>query len=372
MPTALTSSNESKEAMEGSRFWSAEEYDRQAQRLYESGDYDGALEMLRRGSALYPGSVELMVSAGYTQLAREEFLWARKSFESALEAEPDHEDALVGFGECHLKLGERARGFQCFERVLDLGFGSDVDLMLSVGRSLFREGLWEHAERFFRRAVTADERSADAAADLAYTLHRQGDGVQARIWLERALDLDPSNHDARSLLANLFYDGGEPEKALRHLERIPLHSMWDAVTVWRLVELFRAYRTVSDGGGELDPYLERLDQLFVDPTPEERLLIEVELAAHGLEAQVAGSRDQLDLFGTRREPAPRTVLPEGSWAGIVRAMCESSPEPGLSIEDFMRETARRIQAKTGIEIPHDDPEAFLKASARAGVLYIDR
>jgi len=109
--------------MEGSRFWSADEFDRQAQRLYEAGDYDGALEALRRGSALYPDAVELLVSIGYTHLAREEFVWARRSFSEALEREPDHEDALVGLGESRLKLGERARGFQCFERVLDLGFG---------------------------------------------------------------------------------------------------------------------------------------------------------------------------------------------------------------------------------------------------------
>jgi tetratricopeptide (TPR) repeat protein len=115
--------------MEGSRFWSADEFDRQAQRLYEAGDYDGALETLRRGAALYPEAVELLVSIGYTHLAREEFVWARRSFGQALEREPDHEDALVGLGESRLKLGERARGFQCFERVLDLGFGRDLDLM---------------------------------------------------------------------------------------------------------------------------------------------------------------------------------------------------------------------------------------------------
>jgi len=77
--------------MEGSRFWSSEEYDRQAQRLYEAGDYDGALEMLRRGTALFPRAVELLVSMGYAQLAREEYLWARRSFARALESEPDHE-----------------------------------------------------------------------------------------------------------------------------------------------------------------------------------------------------------------------------------------------------------------------------------------
>jgi tetratricopeptide (TPR) repeat protein len=358
--------------MEGSRFWSAEEYDRQAQRLYERGDYDGALEILRRGATLYPSAVELIVSIGYTQLAREEYVWARRSFGEALSTEPDHEDALVGLGETCLKLGERARGFQCFERVLDLGFGRDLDLMLSIGRALFREGLWEHAERFFRRAVTADPKSPDATADLAYTLHRQGDGVQSRLWLEKSLEVDPDNHDARSLLANLFYEVREPEKALDHLDRIPLDRLWDPISVWRLVELIRAYRKMSDDAQELDPYLERLDQLFVDPTPEERILIEVELEAQGLAGQVPASRDQLDLFGAESDAAPGQGRPEGSWAGIVRAMCESSPEPSRSIEEFMRETAHRVRSKTGIEIPDNDPEAFLKASARAGVLHIDR
>ncbi len=38
----------------------------------------------------------------------------------------------------------------------------------------------------------------------------------------------------------------------------------------------------------------------------------------------------------------------------------------------MRDTARRVRDMTGIQIPDDDPEEFLKASARAGVLHIDR
>ena len=53
-------------------------------------------------------------------------------------------------------------------------------------------------------------------------------------------------------------------------------------------------------------------------------------------------------------------------------MCESSADPEQSVEEYMRETASRVRAMTGIEIPDDDPEEFLKASARAGVLHIDR
>ena len=36
------------------RFLSSEEYDEQAHRLYNDGDYDGALEMLKEGLSLYP------------------------------------------------------------------------------------------------------------------------------------------------------------------------------------------------------------------------------------------------------------------------------------------------------------------------------
>ena len=63
------------------RFLSSEEYGEQAHTLYNGGDYDGALEMLKEGLALYPNAVELCVGLGYARLAREEFAWARSSFE---------------------------------------------------------------------------------------------------------------------------------------------------------------------------------------------------------------------------------------------------------------------------------------------------
>jgi Flp pilus assembly protein TadD len=362
-----------------SQYWSAEEYDRQAQRHFEAGDYDGALEILRRGEALYPAVAELKVSVGYTHLAREEYVWAKQAFGRALALEPDHEDALVGIGESFLKLGERARGLRSFERVLDLGFGRDLDLMLSVGRALFREELHEHAERFFRRAIEANPRSADAAADLAYARHRQGDLEDARFWLERSVTLDADNHDARSMLGNILYEQEEWSKALAEFEQIPLENMWDPISVWRLVELRRAHRTVSEGAGELDPYLDRLDKLFVEPSPEERLLMEVELEQQEGVPEQPAPKDQLDLFrGDTRDPtvpsasASTPLAPEGSWAGIVKAMCESSGNPQRSVEEYMKEMARRVSDRTGIQIPDDDPEAFLKASARAGVLHIDR
>ena len=80
-------------------FLSSEEYDERAHTLYNEGQYDEALDVLREGLSLYPHAVELHVGVGYARLAREEYAWARRAFEEALVLDPEHEDALAGLGE---------------------------------------------------------------------------------------------------------------------------------------------------------------------------------------------------------------------------------------------------------------------------------
>ena len=141
-------------------FLSSEEYDERAHQLYNEGQYDEALRVLREGLTLYPNAVELHIGVGYAQLAREEFAWARRSFEDALVLEPEHEDGLAGLGESVLKLGQDDAALRCFNRTLELGYGDDIDLMLQIGRALFREGsireradFFEQAKEFFETAV---------------------------------------------------------------------------------------------------------------------------------------------------------------------------------------------------------------------------
>src|SRR5437764_15435301 len=143
-------------------FLSSEEYDERAHQLYNEGQYDEALDVLREGLGLYPNSVELHIGVGYAHHAREEYAWARRSFEEALVLDPDHEDALAGLGETLLKFGQQERALKCFDQILNLGFRDDHDLVLQMGRALFREGLIEPARSFFHIAVQAHEESAEA------------------------------------------------------------------------------------------------------------------------------------------------------------------------------------------------------------------
>src|SRR2546427_9590267 len=138
----------------------------------------------------------------------EEYMWARRAFEEAAGLDPDHEDALAGLGEVLLKFGDRAGAVACFERILALGFRDDHDLMLQVGRALFREAVLDQARRFFEVALTAHPDSAEAAACVGYAAHRLSHESGAPYWLRRALELDADQGGGRSYLANLPYDRG--------------------------------------------------------------------------------------------------------------------------------------------------------------------
>ena len=379
-------------------FLSSEEYDERAHQLYNEGQYDDALDVLREGLALYPNSVELHIGVGYARLAREEYAWARQSFEKSLVLDPEHEDALAGYGETLLKFGQRDQAVASFRRILELGYADDIDLILQVGRALFREELMDEARDFFEIAVREANELAEAAACLGYVRHRQGDDQGAIASLQRALQLDDEHAEARIYLANILYDRGEYESALYHLEHTEPGDHWDELGIWRLVELKKSLYRLSDDDPELRPWEERLGELAGEVDDIDDLLSEIEARAMEEDARSGGmaGRGQLELFGVllndladrKSGGAGNGAVDErvehrimmtdgrqyvGSWERIVRAMRDANKAMvGRSLQEFMATEARRGYSLTGVKIPTADAESFIRGSASAGLLRIVR
>jgi len=360
-------------------YWNGDQYDAEAQRLYEAGDYDQALDILSRALKRYPDSVELLVSMGYTHLACEEFAWAHGAFDRALWHDPDHEEALAGIGEAKLRLGDRAGAFRAYDLLIELGFDSDVELMLCVGRSLLREGLIDRAVRFFELARTADPHSADVSLDLGFACYRMGDTDAALRWSREAIGIDPTMADARALCGNLLYERGEFRASLEQFERISATEVADPAVAWRIIELKRQVDDLPPDAPEVRPYMLVLEELATDPTPEERLIAEVEAEARGVRGPWV--RSQLDLFGRppamlsgewhRVRSADGSVF-EGDWDTIVRTMRDRAGDPNQSVGDFMRAESYRLLDLTGGSVSCDNPRAFIEDSARVGALEIER
>lgn len=375
-------------------FLSSEEYDERAHQLYNDGQYDEALTVLREGLTLYPNSVELHVGIGYAQLAREEYAWARRSFEQALVLEPEHEDGLAGLGETLLKLGQDEAATRCFHRTLELGYADDVDLMLQVGRSLFREAslrdrteFFETAKEFFETAVQQVPDSAEAVACVGYAQHRLGDDGAAIGSLRRSLQLDTDHAEARIYLANILYDQGEYEAALYHFERTSPDDHWDELGIWRLIELKRSLYHLEETDPELKPWDERLSELAGDIDDVDTMLMELDPRSGADTAPAAeAARGQLELFGTllsslaeqKQAPEHQIIVVsdgtgfDGSWEEIVRRMRDEKGNPSHTLPEFMSSVSQHGFRETGVRIPTHDAESFIRGSAVAGLLRIVR
>jgi tetratricopeptide (TPR) repeat protein len=383
-------------------FLSSEEYDERAHQLYNEGQYDDALTVLREGLALYPASVELHIGVGYARLAREEYPWARRSFEEALVLEPEHEDALAGLGETLLKFGLEEAAVRCFRRTLELGYADDLDLMLQIGRALFREAstrerreLFAAAQEFFEVAVQQAPESAEAIACVGYAQHRLGEDDAAVASLRKSLQADNEHMEARIYLANILYDRGDYDASLYHFERTSPEDHWDELGIWRLIELKRAAHKLDEHDPELKPWEDRLAELGGDVDDIDELFLEVDGAA--AEGDVEVARGQLELFGgllsslagdrTAQEPVAGRTIEEthtvltregqhltGSWEDIVRSLQDTDVEAlqDRSTSEYMARVAKRTFRETGVRVPHHDAELFVRASADAGLLRIVR
>jgi Flp pilus assembly protein TadD len=367
-------------------FLSSEEYDERAHQLYNEGQYDEALGVLREGLALYPNSVELHIGVGYAYHAREEFAWARRSFEEALVLDPEHEDALAGLGETLLKFGQQEAALRSFRRTLELGYEDDIELMLQVGRALFREGLIEESREYFETAARQSPDAAEAVSCIGYVQHRLGDDEGAIATLRRALKLDEDHTEARIYLGNIFYDRGDYEAALYHLDRSTPDDHWDELGIWRLIELKKMVYRLRDNDPELKPWEERLTELSGEPDDIDEMLAEIE--AKAAEAAETEARGQLELFGALLGSFAREKVTEaeehcitldedqsieGTWEEILQKMSQvRGADKNGTLKDFMQTEARRGYSLTGHLISTDDAESFIRGSADAGLLRIVR
>jgi tetratricopeptide (TPR) repeat protein len=366
-------------------FLSSEEYDEQAHQLYDAGEYDRALELLRDGLARYPNAVDLHVGLGYVRLAREEYAWALRAFEKSLALDPDHEDGWVGRGESLLKFGRVDEALACFRKIDDLGLTDDLELGLAMGRALYREALFRESRQRLVTLAAAHPDVADVRAALGYTLHALGDDLGARRELRAALRLDPEIHEVRIYLSHLHFERGDLESALSELDRVPPAEHWDPLSVWRYIELKCSMEKFDESDPCLAPWRERWEELRGEPDDIDHILAEVEAAF-----EEAGGEYPLPSGGIPALLPPPTlpILPApqpaihrvktadgtvftGTWEEIVVRMRDTLSDPTEPVTAFMHRAAQRVRQLTGRDIPCDDPEAFLRESARMGLLSIE-
>jgi tetratricopeptide (TPR) repeat protein len=264
-----------------------------------------------------------------------------------------------------------------------MGFEDDVELMLTMGRALYREGMYPQSRDIFARLAAARPDCAEAVASVGYALHRLGDEVGAARQLRRALRAAPDLHEARVYLGHLLYDRGDGEGALREFERVPPPEHWDALAVHRLLDLKVSVLRWSREDPRLEPWNRRLEELEVwEEDPTERLLAEVEARVLGRDPLWRlQDENQLELFDAGggdawEEPEVEVGVRggrrfRGTCLEVVRQWRDEAGFGHEGLTDYMRRVAEGWHEQFGVEVPFSDPGRFLRAAADAGLLSLE-
>jgi tetratricopeptide (TPR) repeat protein len=298
-----------------------------------------------------------------------------------LALEPDHEDASVGMGEALLKFGATEEALVCFGRVDELEPENGLDLGLAIGRALYREGLFRESRARLLSLAHAFPKAAEVHAALGYTLHALGDEVGAIRQLKRALRLDGAFHESRIYLSHVLYERGDHSGALRELDRVPPAEHWDSLSVWRVIDLKVSLTEITAEDAALEPWRARLAELDTEPDAIDHLLAEVE-TAFVEEEDTASPKGAVCtdpqavplaglLEGTHRVRTREGEVFVGTWEQIVFCLRDRTADRAEPIGVFMLRAAERIRRMTGRELPYQDAESFVRASAELGLLWIE-
>ena len=187
-------------------------------------------------------------------LAREEYAWARRSFEQALGAGPRPRGRAGRPGRDAAQAGRPAGRHA--------GLRADSPARLPGRSRADAAGGPRAVPRGPRRArapvlrpgrrrpiptrPTPPPAWATRRTGWATTPGRSTGSAERSSWM-------PSYSEARIYLANLLYDRGETEAALHHLERTQPDDHFDELGIWRHIELKKTVYRLPDEDPELAP-----------------------------------------------------------------------------------------------------------------------
>ncbi|MBW2109137.1 MAG: tetratricopeptide repeat protein [Deltaproteobacteria bacterium] len=220
-----------------------------ADKLYQYGDIDGAIEEFKKALMVDSRNVNVHNSLGVCYGVQKKFNLAIKAFETAISLDPGDVMATYNLGLAYLKQGNRDKALDLFLAAHRLD-GTHPDIACHVGLCYQDKGEVEralsylepaartapnratilrvlgdcyvHLDRLpeavkaYEKAVKANPKDAKSLSALGQLYGRLGENLEVAIVLAReSTVLDPENGLFLKRLAELYLKGGQPKEALK-------------------------------------------------------------------------------------------------------------------------------------------------------------
>jgi tetratricopeptide (TPR) repeat protein len=146
---------------------------------------------------------------------------ARFQFEKAIALDPDYAPALCMLGRCYYELGEKDWALPLLRRGVEQQ-PNDVEAQYVLGLIYYDKGEFQGAVNSFKNALKANtdmSRTVHIHDALARSYRELGEVDPAIKECQAALVLEPDQEDIHGLIGGLFFEKGDLEQAIPHLEK---------------------------------------------------------------------------------------------------------------------------------------------------------
>jgi len=203
-----------------------------AECYYELGEFDEALNWVRRARSLSRGNTSLANLEAFTLIALGRLDEANAIVNQVLQSEPYNREALFAAAELDIARG-RAGDAVIRYREAVRRYPDDRRLLVSLALVLGSLGDTENAQSYINRALLQHEGDYRVHYYAAYLASRDGRLAEGIRHAENALYYRPSYTPARFLLASLRYRAGQYEEAARLADELIVLRREDSLS-WYL------------------------------------------------------------------------------------------------------------------------------------------
>ncbi len=189
---------------------------KEARRLAEQGDLDGAIEEAQLAMEANPGSSKPVHELGYYFFEKEDLKEAERWLLKAAEMNSLDVSAFINLGKLYVRLNDIEAAFRYFEKAMAIN-PRDVTRAIYFGTILLEKKMVKEATRVFNNALNLTEDNQKLKEQIAQLCIGKDAKEYAAKLLASILRSDPNRKGISLKLGVLLEELGEHSKALKHL-----------------------------------------------------------------------------------------------------------------------------------------------------------
>lgn len=208
-----------------------------SKRFFLGGKYNKSLKFCKEGLLFYHDFEPLKLLACLAYIKLGNFALAKTELLKLYKKMPTNADLLCGIVEVYLNLGKKSRADFYSDKALNLHKNS-VSVTENIAILYAKHSYYDFAADYFEKALKLQPRNAYLHLGLGVCLDCVGKTKKAVSHLELAIKLKRNFYEALNYLANIYYDEGKKNEAIKLFEKIPPQEHIDPVSIKRLLSRY--------------------------------------------------------------------------------------------------------------------------------------